>query len=44
MIDPNASKSWLRLVAWIVGIATLLLVGGYLTSDQWIAVVKGLIG
>lgn len=37
-------KNWLRIVAWVIGIGVVLLVLGYLTSDQWLSLVRGLLG
>ncbi len=33
-----------RLIAWVVGIGAALLVGGYLTAEQWIGLVGALMG
>lgn len=33
-----------RLVGWIVGIGAVLLVTGYITAPQWLALVAGLFG
>lgn len=32
-----------RLIGWIIGIAAVLLVFGYLTAPQWPALVSGLL-
>jgi hypothetical protein len=39
----NTDPKYLRIAAWVIGIATALLVCGYLTADQWLALAKGLI-
>ena len=40
--DPNDGKY--RMIAWTIGalLGAALLVGGYLTSDQWIGLVIGM--
>lgn len=37
--DPKS----LRLIAWVVGVAAVLLVLGYLTAEQWLALIGGLL-
>lgn len=32
-----------RLVGWVIGVGAVLLVAGYLTADQWLKLVGGLL-
>lgn len=39
----DATKSRLRLVAWVLGIGALFVAFGYATFEQWAALVGGLL-
>lgn len=39
----NTDPKYMRIVAWVIGVGVVLLVCGYLTADQWLALVKGLL-
>jgi hypothetical protein len=39
----NTDPKCPRIAAWVIGVGTALLVCGYLTADQWLSLVKGLL-
>lgn len=39
----STDPKYLRVAAWIAGVGLVLLVTGYLTADQWLSLVKGLL-
>ena len=43
MLTQPSDPKYLRLVAWVIGIGAVLLVAGYLTADQWVGLVGGLL-
>lgn len=42
MTDANLRRT--RLIGWIAAISAVLMVAGYLTADQWLGLVRVLLG
>jgi hypothetical protein len=42
MTDANLRRT--RLIGWIAAISAVLLVTGYLTADEWLGLIRVLLG